>query len=124
VRLAAGRATDADIDPLEPRLDELEAAWRRGAEYQESLALDLAFHRAVVAIPGNRRLMESYERPLIQTQLNAITAAESNPRLRTGMRRDVHRDILRALKRRDAERAAVAVVAHYAYARERLLRGV
>jgi DNA-binding GntR family transcriptional regulator len=123
VRLGALRATDADLDPLEGRLEDLESAWDRDADYPESLALDLEFHRAVVAIPGNRRLVESYERMLVQTQLNAITAAEQNPRLRRGMRRSVHREILRGLRSRDEAASVAAVIEHYAYARERLLPG-
>ncbi len=123
VRLAAGRATDADLEPLDERLDELEAAWDRSADYRVSLALDIGFHRALVAIAGNRRLVDSYEQMLVQTQLNAITAAESNPGLRRGMRKSVHRDIVRGLRARDPDRSAAAVIAHYAYARERLLGG-
>ena len=60
---------------------------------------------------------------LVQTQLNAITAAERNPTLRRGMRKSVHRDILRGLRARDADRSTAAVIAHYAYARERLMAG-
>ena len=56
-------------------------------------------------------------------QLNAITAAEQNPRLRRGMRLSVHRDILDGLRTRAAEASVKAVIAHYAYARERLLAG-
>jgi DNA-binding GntR family transcriptional regulator len=123
VRLAAVRATSADLEPVEERLTALEAAWDRDADYTESLPLDLEVHRAIVALPGNRRLAESYERMLVQTQLNAITAAEQNPGLRRGMRKGVHRDILRALRAGDADRSAAAVIAHYAYARERLMAG-
>jgi DNA-binding GntR family transcriptional regulator len=123
VRLAALRATDADVDPVEERLEALEAAWERRAPYPESLALDLELHRAIVALPGNDRLIESYERMLVQTQLNAITAAELNPGLRRGMRRSAHRDILRRLRAGDAGASVEAVIAHYAYARERLLAG-
>jgi DNA-binding GntR family transcriptional regulator len=59
----------------------------------------------------------------VQTQLHAIDAAEANPGLRRGMRRSVHRDILRALRARDTDASVAAIVAHYAYARERLLTG-
>ena len=121
VRLGSVRASDADLGLLEERLDALEAAWDRGAGYPESLALDLDFHRSVVSIPGNRRLIASYEQMLVQTQLNAINAAEVNPRLRRSMRRDAHRDILRGLRAHDADRSEAAIIAHYAYARERLL---
>ena len=122
VRLSAVRATDDDLERVETRIVALEAAWDRGADYRDSLALDLEVHRAIVAIAGNSRLIESYERMLVQTQLNAITAAEQNPGLRRGMRKGVHRDVLRGLRARDPERSVAAVIAHYAYARERLIR--
>lgn len=122
-RLAVARAVDAEITALAARVRSLEATWQRGAEYGESLAEDLAFHRDLVALSGNGRLIASYEQMLVQTQLNAITAAELNPRLRRGMKRSAHRDIVRALRSRDVESAVRAIADHYTYARERLFVG-
>jgi GntR family transcriptional regulator of gluconate operon len=123
-RLAVERASSVDIASLAGRVAALEAAWARGAEYAESLAADLAFHRDLVALSGNRRLISTYDQMLVQTQLNAITAAELNPRLRRGQRRSAHRDIVRGLKARDADAAGRAVAEHYTYARERLFEGI
>jgi DNA-binding GntR family transcriptional regulator len=124
VRLAVVRAPDGAFDALSSLLSDLEAAWRQGADYTESLALDLRFHEAVVALSGNGRLMAAYDQMLAQTRLQAISAASLNPRLGRGMKRAAHRDIAGALKRRDADAAAAAVAAHYGYARERLLTGI
>lgn len=122
-RLTVGRAVDAQIADLAARVRSLEAAWQRGADYSESLAEDLAFHRDLVALSGNGRLIASYEQMLVQTQLNAITAAELNPRLRRGQKRSAHREILRALRAREVDNATRAIADHYAYARERLFAG-
>jgi len=122
-RLAVGRASDAEIAALNGRIRVLEAAWDRGADYGESLAADLAVHRDLVALSGNGRLIGTYDQMLVQTQLNAITAAELNPRLRRGQKRSTHRDIVRALRARDGDAAARAVADHYAYARGRLFEG-
>ena len=87
-----------------------------------SLALDLELPSGDRRDPGQPAASSSrYEQMLVQTQLNAITAAEQNPGLRRGMKKSAHRDILRGLRARDADRSAAAVVAHYAYARERLI---
>lgn len=122
-KLVVDRALDSDLRALRASVKTLEDAWTRDADYPESLALDLAFHRALVATAGNRRLETLYEQMLVQTQLNAVTAADLNPSLRRGMKRSAHRDIVRALSARDAEAAARAISDHYAYARERLLHG-
>jgi len=122
-RLAIERASDAQLAELRTSVRALEAAWDRDEDYADSLALDLAIHRQIVGLASNGRLQAVYEQMLIQTQLNAVTAAELNPSLRRGMKRAAHRDILRALRARDADGASHAISDHYAYARERLLSG-
>lgn len=123
-RLAVQRATDEAIATLTRRIEALEAEWRAGAEYSVSLAVDLAFHRDLVALSGNARLVVAHDQMLVQTQLHAITAAALNPRLRKGMRRSAHGDIVRALRARDREAVVRAVEEHYAYARQRLFSGL
>jgi DNA-binding GntR family transcriptional regulator len=120
--LVIKRATDAEIAGLSTLVEEMEAAWARGATYDESLAADLAFHRRLVALAGNRRLMAAYEQLLSQTQLLIRTAEQVNPRLRLGMRKSAHRDILRAIAARKVPDARDAIHEHYIYARERLFR--
>jgi DNA-binding GntR family transcriptional regulator len=117
---AIERAPEAGIAGLEGRLVSMEAAWARGAEYSESLAEDLAFHRELVALSANGRIIPFYEQMLSQTQLLARTAAQSHPTLRQGMDPSAHRDIYAALLDRDLARARVAIASHYVYAQERL----
>lgn len=123
VRLATERAPDAAVSELTARLVTLEDAWDHNAEYADSLAADLAFHAEVVGLSANGRLVAAYDQMLAQTRLQAISAATLNPRLRRGMKRSAHRDIVKAIKTRDADATAQAVANHYAYARERLLSG-
>lgn len=123
-RLAIERATDGELAAIHEHVAAMESAWDRGAEYGESLAADLAFHRRLVALSGNQRLVPLYEQMLSQTQLLVHTAAQANPRLALAMRRSAHREILDALQARDPERVRVAIVDHYAYAEQRLFSGV
>lgn len=123
-RLAIERASDAELAALREHVAAMESAWDRGAEYGESLAADLAFHRRLVGLSGNERLMPLYEQMLSQTQLLVRTAAQANPRLALAMRRSAHREILDALVARDAERARAAIAEHYAYAEQRLFSGI
>jgi DNA-binding GntR family transcriptional regulator len=120
LKWAIEREIASDMGPVLRFLQAMEAAWDRAAEYSESLAEDLAFHRALVALSGNGRIIDVYEQMLSQTQLLARTAALSNPRLTLGMRTSAHRDIVDSVLSRDAERARLAVAEHYLYAEGRL----
>lgn len=119
-RLAIGRSSDEQIERIAIHVDRMEEAWDRGAEYAESLAEDLGFHRGLVALSGNERLSAAYEQMLSQTQLLVRTAAAANPTLAGAMRRSAHRDIQDAVLARDVEAARLAIADHYAYAVERL----
>jgi GntR family transcriptional regulator, gluconate operon transcriptional repressor len=119
-RLAIGRAESRDIEVIGVQVARMEEAWDRRADYTESLAEDLAFHRGVAQLSGNDRLRTVYEQMLGQTELLMRSAAISNPGLGNAMRRSAHRDVLDALLARDPERARLALVDHYAYAVERL----
>ena len=121
--LAIERATDPELASLADRVSAMEAAWDRNADYGESLAADLAFHRDLVALSGNSRLVAAYEQMLSQTQLLVRTAAQLNPRLRLRLKRSAHRDIVGALRARDPAAARAALNEHYAYARGRLFSG-
>jgi DNA-binding GntR family transcriptional regulator len=81
---------------------------------------DLAFHRGLVSLADNGRMLEMNEQMLRQTTYFLHTAATANPTLRSTVRPSAHRDILAALVARDAEAATAAIEAHYRYAEERL----
>jgi DNA-binding GntR family transcriptional regulator len=119
-RLAIERAGDDDLRRLGEALTAMEEGWDRRAPYPETLARDLEFHRELVALSANPRLIPLYEQMLSQTQLLVHGAALVNPRLRMGLRRSAHREIVDAMVRRDVDAARKAIAEHYAYAEERL----
>lgn len=118
--VAVGRATDAELARLEPLLDALE----QGADYLEAAAHDLEFHRALVALAANARMSAIYEHMLTQTMLLLRSAAQATPTLRSELRPTAHRDILAALRARDAQATRVAIEAHYRYAEDRLFGAI
>jgi DNA-binding GntR family transcriptional regulator len=119
-RIVIRAASNDDIAGLEVHLDALDAAPPAGGSYLDLAIHDLAFHRALVALAGNRRMTTISEQMLTQTMLLLRTAARYNPTLRSTMRPEAHRDILAALLARDEPAARAAVEAHYRYAEERL----
>jgi DNA-binding GntR family transcriptional regulator len=120
---AIERAPDRAIAALEAHITAMESAWARMADYADSLAEDLAFHRELVAISANGRIIPFYEQMLSQTQLLARSAALGNPTLGLGMDPSAHRDIYGAMVDRDLGRARLAIASHYVYAQERLFFG-
>ena len=98
----------------------MEAARRSKADYAAVAEQDFAFHRQLVALAGNRRMIGINETMLAQTGLLLRTAAEANPTLRSDLDRPVHQAMLDALRARDTRRAAEAIEEHYRYAEERL----
>lgn len=119
-RLAIERASEADLSRLRSAVVAMEAAWDRRVDYAESLLADLEFHRELVGLSANPRLIPLYEQMLSQTQLLVHNAALANPRLKLGLRRSAHREIFDAVRRRDVDAARRAISEHYAYAEERL----
>jgi DNA-binding GntR family transcriptional regulator len=118
------RASDAELAGLAEPVARMEQAWDLGAEYAESLEADLGFHRRLVSLSGNQRLITAYEQMLSQTELLVRTAVVANPTMSLALRRSAHRDILDALMARDRDRAREALDEHYVYAEERLFIGL
>jgi len=119
--LVVARADDAALRDLEQHLVAFE---RGGTDYVVNSVHDLAFHRSLVALAGNRRMTAINDQMLTQTAHLLRTAAEGNPTLQTTIRASAHRDILDAIAARDAGRAREAIQAHYRYAEERLFPGL
>jgi DNA-binding GntR family transcriptional regulator len=119
-KAAIRRASDAEIQSLEPHLDRMDHVWQHETWTLDSVELDYAFHRALLALARNQRLAASYDNMLTQNMLLLRTAAVANPRLQSGIEPRVHRDIYEALRARDEVAAVTAVDAHYRVAEERL----
>ena len=105
--LAATRATDADLDALEPLVEGLEAL---GETPEEFYVLDQKFHREVVRLSGNPLLAEFYRRTL--EQLAEIR--REFPALQVGFEQALgnQRTLYRALRSRDAASIRVALDEH------------
>jgi DNA-binding GntR family transcriptional regulator len=123
-KVLVATAADAELERLDPHLEAFEAAWKAGEGYLAAATHDLAFHRELVGLTRNERLIAIYEQMLATTGLLLRTAAETSPGLREGMERWVHRDIVDALAARDADAARVAIEAHYRHAGERIFLGL
>jgi DNA-binding GntR family transcriptional regulator len=121
-RHAVDRVDDEALLSLEQHLDALENA--AGGDYLQNSEHDLAFHRGLVDLAGNKRMTAIYDQMLTQTAHLLRTAAEAHPTLQTSIRPAAHRDILDALVARDPDRACQAIAAHYRYAEERLFPGL
>ncbi|QDU60270.1 Putative L-lactate dehydrogenase operon regulatory protein [Planctomycetes bacterium Pan216] len=107
VRLAAERATDADISDLQDLLKELDSIDR---PYAELLELDFRFHRRILQAAGNplmQNLMEViYE--FVVTQMAQTTPSPRDNQLG----RSLHRRIFAAIKSHDQDAADQAMREH------------
>lgn len=119
-KAAIRRASDAELRELERALVPMERAWEHDAWNLDSVELDFAFHRALLALARNERMATTYEHMLTQNMHLLRTAAEANPTLRTGIEPSVHRGILAAMVARDEAAAGAAIDAHYRLAEQRL----
>jgi DNA-binding GntR family transcriptional regulator len=105
VRLAVERARDEDIDALLAFLAQT-GPDPGGRSTGELVDLDEAFHERLLAMSGNRQMLR------VLTNVNARIRFVRWIDMHTGDRRKTqveHRDVLRALKRRDAS-ACVALL--------------
>lgn len=114
VRKAVSRITEDEIDAIETLCDQMEAVSPRRTE--ERAELNRKFHEAVVSAAGNRRLVKlvgeyqdyfSVAQPLFDPEFSRQTQQE-------------HREIVAAIRRRDAAAASDLVEAHINHARDQI----
>ncbi|MEV3993318.1 FadR/GntR family transcriptional regulator [Streptomyces sp. NPDC049837] len=113
--LAASRISEAELDELAGRLDELDALGALGdeASVEELAAADLEFHRRVVRAAGNTvlgSLLDGLAGPAARVRIWRGLAKEGA----VGHALDEHRAILAALRDRDAEAARSWATVHVA----------
>ena len=129
VRIALERAaverltTAADVDwsILRGRIQELEEADRRGSSAAATES-SLDFHRNLVALSGNERLLRAWEAhsALIKLAIRMRQAAQ-NPTAVDPMLHD-HRALVEALIARNHDQAVSLIVAHLESIRDDLVR--
>lgn len=115
-RLAVSVATDADLDALRSAWDEKCQRGRRG-DLNEYLAYGKEFHLAIARATKNRVIEGIMEKLLDMTIQPLWTSMRRNYFLKDPSRielmLDVHDRIVQAICARDADRAVVALEAHY-----------
>jgi DNA-binding GntR family transcriptional regulator len=114
LRLVAERAGDDDLAALEPLLAALEAAAESG-DIVAYLTADREFHLRLLDLAGNRRLGRLVDQLRDQTRLIGIEELAESGRLAASDRE--HREMLDALRARDADRAEAVMRAHVQHTR-------
>jgi DNA-binding GntR family transcriptional regulator len=114
LRLVAERAGDDELAALEPLLVALEAAAESG-DTVAYLTADREFHLRLLALAGNRRLERLVDQLRDQTRLIGIEELAESGRLAASDRE--HREMLEALRARDADRAEAVMRAHVQHRR-------
>lgn len=116
--LVVTNATQADFDRMETCLEKAEKA----ATLDEFELWDAALHQALAAATHNRfviRVLDMVTAVRHQSEWGKLKDRIVTPERRLKYQQE-HRDIVRALKDRDAERARAFVVAHLQHARRNL----
>lgn len=107
VRMACARGSDADIAALKAAL-KAHGMDTQGKTVSEACALDEAFHISIAQLTGNASLVSQLIR--INEQLRFIRWVDMSARVKTT--KGEHRKIMRALIRRDADKAEQVMTTH------------
>jgi DNA-binding GntR family transcriptional regulator len=109
IRRAAQRIDEQGLADLAALIDQMDAGVAAG-RVQAVAAADMAFHRLIVELSGNRALLNAWEplTPLIETVLSIAEATVQDlPQAIDG-----HRDILHALRQHDPDTAVRLLSEH------------
>jgi len=115
-RLAAQRASEAELEALAQRLEALDRI--PAEQYPEQMRVDFEFHSLLMEASHNRTLARVYQD--LRSGL-ALVRAHQQTLSQHPKTREQHRQILQALQVREAERAARAAKAHVLYFMEVVL---
>ena len=119
LRLAAENASGRQIDDLKTAQMAFRAALSDGDAGARTLAND-AFHRVTGEMSGNRYLLPSFNRLLIDHARIGMTFFQSNGRSRQDVLAEAarqHDDMIAAIEAGDAEAAAALADAHWSLSR-------
>jgi DNA-binding GntR family transcriptional regulator len=113
-------ATTTELELVRTAHERMVEAWQ-GDDWQLAINADMEFHRAIVTLSKNQRLITVYEQMAHQTLLLLITASERDLTLRAAPLEEIHKAMADAVMNRDLEAATDAIRRHYWYTRQRLL---
>jgi DNA-binding GntR family transcriptional regulator len=114
-------ATSGDLSGLQGLFKVMERAWHsRSAAHAKRMKADLDFHREILRIAANKRMIGLYEQLATQTAVLLRNAMDLNPSLQLSPPDAVHQSMVDALVARDVEAVREAVAGHYRHTRERL----
>jgi GntR family transcriptional repressor for pyruvate dehydrogenase complex len=108
--LAAERATEDDLDALSAILDDLDTV----ADVRQRARLDVAFHLGIAQAAHNRVIETMFGSISMLAEQLIVRSLSDGTVSRHGL--PIHREILDALRARNAEAAADAAVRHHAVA--------
>lgn len=114
-RLAAAKATPADVAELEQLCDAID---REDIPYEAAIAADFAFHRKIVAITGNEP-MQNILHVIHEFVMAGMVHTTPRPRNRDSSRK-LHGAILAAIRAADPDRAEQEMKVHMALVSEAL----
>ena len=114
VRRTTKLASAAQLDDLEREVDAIEASAERG-DLTAFLSADRRFHLGLLELAGNTRLVRLVGQLRDQTRLFGLGRMAESGRLASSARE--HRDILDAIRARDADRAEELMRAHLEHTR-------
>jgi len=118
VRQVVDQATDADLSSIE----KIAASMDRAETPHEMVRCDIAFHDAVYAATGHRRLLEAWEAIRSQVHLFLLTRVSlSSDGYLAGIP-DEHRELVAVLRARNAEDALELFARHRRHAFDVLTR--
>jgi DNA-binding GntR family transcriptional regulator len=114
VRRTAELASAAQLDELEREVDAIEASADQG-DLAAFLSADRRFHLGLLELTGNTRLVRLVGQLRDQTRLFGLGRMAAVGRLASSARE--HREILEAIRARDADRAEELMRAHLEHTR-------
>lgn len=115
------KATAADLARVQNRFTVMAKAWHaRSTAHANRMNADLDFHREILRIAGNDRMINLYTQLATQTAVLLRTAMDMNPSLELSPPDAVHQSMLDAMIARDPDAVREAVANHYRHTRERL----
>lgn len=108
-RLAARKITSEEIEDLERLLFEMEQSAARRGEL-DFFELDMAFHRQIVEASRNQTLIETHAQ--LNARIYRTRFLSTQPRSSRPLMQSQHRQILDAVKSRDADLAQAYLEEH------------